>query len=140
MSVMKITQAVGLGALNNLKDVKAVQTALNKLLALISPTKALTVDGTLNPRIENSKTIAAIKLFQSKVLYMARPDGKIDPNGRTHRKINEKLIDLTLKTTAISKMPVTKAVWMKTAINEMGESEVAGSKANPRILAYFKSF
>lgn len=31
------------------------------------------------------------------------------------------------------------APWMVTAMNELGESEVAGKKANPRILEYFKS-
>jgi hypothetical protein len=46
---------------------------------------------------ESSKTVAAIKLFQSKVLNMLRPDGKIDANGRTHRKINEKLIAVSSK-------------------------------------------
>ena len=88
MSAIRITQSVGLGGANSLNDVKTVQTALNKLLKLIPPTQALIVDGRLNPRPENSKTVAAIKLFQSKVLNMVRPEGKID---RTHRKINEKL-------------------------------------------------
>jgi GH24 family phage-related lysozyme (muramidase) len=91
MSSIKITQAVGLGGANNLNDVKVVQTALNKLLKLIPPTKSLIVDGRLGSRPENAKTVAAIKLFQRKVLNMVRPDGKIDANGRTHRKINEKL-------------------------------------------------
>ena len=139
MSALKITQSVGLGGTNDINDVKAVQTALNKLLSLIAPTEALTVDGLLNTRIEKSKTIAAIKLFQSKVLGQVRPDGRIDPTGRTHRKINEKLINISVRSDAILKMPATYAVWMKTAINELGESEVAGTKANPRILTYFKA-
>jgi hypothetical protein len=45
MSSIKITQAVGLGGANNFNDVKAVQTALNKLLKSILPTKSLIVDG-----------------------------------------------------------------------------------------------
>lgn len=139
MSSLKITQSVGFGAVNNVKDVKAVQTALNTLLTLIPPTKALSVDGLLNVDVKKSKTIEAIKLFQTKVLGQIRPDGRIDPAGRTHRKINEKLIITATRTTAILKMPATYAVWMKTAINELGESEVSGSKANPRILTYFKA-
>ena len=91
MAVIRITQTVGLGGTNNLNDVKTVQTTLNKLLKLIPPTQALVVDGRLNPRPENSKTIAAIKLFQSKAINMVRPDGKINPNDATFRKINEKL-------------------------------------------------
>ncbi|MGP1831616.1 hypothetical protein ACTTBA_00920 [Shewanella frigidimarina] len=104
MSSIKITQAVGLGGANNLNDVKVVQTALNKLLKFIPPTKSLIVDGRLGSRPESSKTVVAIKLFQSKVLNMVRPDGKIDANGRTHRKMNEKLLTTLSKVTY--KLPI----------------------------------
>ncbi|WP_218939780.1 hypothetical protein [Pseudoalteromonas rhizosphaerae] len=60
MSAIRITQAEGLGGVNSLNDVKAVQTALNKLLKLISPTKTLVVDGRLCSRPENSQTVTAI--------------------------------------------------------------------------------
>lgn len=76
MSVIRITQSVGLGGTNSLTDVKTVQTALNKLLKLIPPTQALVVDSSLRSRPENSKTVAAIKLFQSKVLNMVCPVDK----------------------------------------------------------------
>lgn len=141
MPAMKLIQSVGIGGANKPGDVKAVQTALNSLLSLIAPTRKLTVDGRLGSRPENSKTVAAIKLFQSKVVNMVRPDGKIDANGRTHRKINEKLASqaaISGVTTAL-KMPTTNAFWMKTAIAEVGEAEVPGIKANPQILEYFKA-
>jgi hypothetical protein len=92
MSAIRITQSVGLSGINNPADVKAIQTALNKLLKLLPSINALVVDGRLGSRPENSKTVAAIKQFQSKVVGMVRPDGKIDPNGRTHKNINDKLI------------------------------------------------
>lgn len=141
MSVIKITKAVGLGGFNNVSDVKVVQIALNKLLKLIPPTKVLVVDGLLGSHPESSKTVAAIKLFQSKILNMLRPDGRIDVNGRTHREINEKLASLTTVTSVSSslRMPATHAFWMKTALAEVGENEVAGVKANPQILEYFKA-
>ncbi|RZF90065.1 TIGR02594 family protein [Pseudoalteromonas sp. CO302Y] len=141
MSAIRITQSVGLGGVNTPADVKTVQTALNKLLKFLPGTKALAVDGRLSSRPENSKTVAAIKQFQSKVVGMVRPDGKIDPNGRTHKKINEKLAGLALlsKVKTPPVMPVTTAFWMKTAYAEVGETEVAGKKANPRILEYFKA-
>ena len=97
MSSIRITQSVGLGGANSSTDVKTLQTALNTLLNLITPTKKLLVDGRLGSRPENSKTVAAIKLFQSKVVNMVRPYGKVDPNGRTHKKINEKLIAMVVK-------------------------------------------
>jgi len=112
MSTIRIIQPVRLDGFNSLTDVEAVQTVLNKSQRLISLTQALIMDGRLNPRPESSKTIAAIKLFQSKVLNMVRPDGEIDPNGRTHRKMNEKLT---------------------------GEAEIPGIKANPQIVEYFKA-
>jgi len=73
MSSIRIAQSVGLGGNNSLNDVKTVQTALNTLLNLITPTKKLLVDGRLGSRPENFKTVAAIKLFQSKVLNMVCP-------------------------------------------------------------------
>jgi GH24 family phage-related lysozyme (muramidase) len=91
MANMQITGSVGLGATNNPRDIKAVQSALNQLLKLIPPTRKLMEDGKLGSRLENSKTVAAVKLFQQKVVGMHRPDGKIDVNGKSHRKLNEKL-------------------------------------------------
>lgn len=91
MSTMRISQSVGLGGQNAPADIKAVQVALNKMLGQLAPTKKLTEDGRLGSRPENSKTVAAIKLFQSKVVRMIRPDGKIDANGRSHKKMNEQL-------------------------------------------------
>ena len=91
MAAMRITHSVGIGGVNNANDIKAVQTALNALLALIPPTAPLVVDGKLGANPERSKTVAAISLFQRKVVGLVRPDGKIDVNGRTHRSINDKL-------------------------------------------------
>ncbi|WP_055733277.1 hypothetical protein [Agarivorans gilvus] len=78
-----------------------MQAALNQLLGLIPPTKKLAEDGKLGSKPENSKTVAAIKVFQKKVVGMVRPDGKIDVNGRSHRKINDKLTALTVTALAI---------------------------------------
>ncbi|WP_232304731.1 DUF5675 family protein [Agarivorans gilvus] len=94
---LQIAQSVGLGGVNTPKDIKAVQAALNQLLGLIPPTKKLAEDGKLGSKPENSKTVAAIKVFQKKVVGMVRPDGKIDVNGRSHRKFNEKLAVHTAK-------------------------------------------
>ncbi|WP_351008463.1 hypothetical protein [Shewanella sp. S1-58-MNA-CIBAN-0166] len=91
MAKLIMAQSVGMGGVNTPNDVKAVQGALNNLLRLIPPTRKLVEDGRLGSRPEHSKTVAAIKIFQSKSVGMVRPDGKIDANGRSHRKFNEKL-------------------------------------------------
>lgn len=100
MAAIQLTGSVGLGGKNNPQDVKTIQVTLNKLLALIPPTRKLAVDSRLGSRPENSKTVEAIKLFQKKVVGMIRPDGIIDPNGKSHRKINEKLSALTVAAVA----------------------------------------
>ena len=45
-------------------------------------------DGKLGKKPEDSKTVAAIKEFQKKVVKMVKPDGRVDPNGRTLQKLN----------------------------------------------------
>lgn len=138
MASLRISQSVGIGGKNSTQDIKAVQTALNQLMYLLSPTKTLVVDGSVGTRPENSKTVSAIKLFQKNVVMIHRPDGRIDVNGRTHRKIKEKL----LNTQSAIKKPetfVTTVSWMKTALAEVGQSEIRGLEANPRILEYFKA-
>jgi hypothetical protein len=92
MGSMRITQSVGIGGKNGVNDIKAVQISLNSLIHLIPPAKSLVVDGKLGFKPENSNTVKAIMLLQKKVVGLTRPDGRIDVNGKTHKKINEKLI------------------------------------------------
>jgi len=106
---MRIIQSVGIGGKNGANDIKAVQASLNSLMHLIPPTKALVVDGKLGFKPENSNTVKAIMLFQKKVVGLTRPDGKIDVNGKTHKKINEKL--LAIKPSV--PVPVTEALKAK---------------------------
>ena len=135
MKKLIITGSVGIGGVNNYNDIKALQSAVNMIINQISPVKKLSVDGRLGARPEMSKTVAAIKEFQRKIVGLARPDGRIDVNGKSHRKINEKLSALAISRTAIT----STSAWMKTALSEVGESEVEGKEANPKILEYFKS-
>ena len=140
MGRLRITGSAGLGGKNAAVDVKALQSALNELLDLIPPTRRLAVDGTLGRTPASSKTVAAIKLFQKKVVGLRTPDGRADVNGKTHRKINEKLKAKELSPTSTMALPVTtKTPWMTLANKEIGQAEVNGKKANPRILEYFKS-
>lgn len=69
----KISASVGVGGKNIAADVKTVQTLLNKKAG-----KSLAVDGSCGP-----KTKAAITDYQKKVVKLAKPDGRIDVNGKT---------------------------------------------------------
>lgn len=72
-----ITSSVGKDAANRPNDVRTVQSLLNRVLTL-RPTEKLLVDGKAGPR-----TIQRIELFQKRVLRFSRPDGKVDPKGKT---------------------------------------------------------
>ena len=74
---VEITSSVGKSGVNNKIDVKKVQRALN----IIFPSLPLDVDGLCGP-----KTIRRIIRFQKR--FMTNPDGRVDPNGRTLKKIN----------------------------------------------------
>lgn len=73
--MMKISHSVGRGGRNIDKDVRVVQTLLNR--HIVSPAKLLVVDG-----IVGSKTIGAIEKFQHR-LGMHKCDGRVDPSGKT---------------------------------------------------------
>lgn len=138
-SIMKnltLKGSVGIKGINKPNDIRAVQVSLNQLLNLIPPTQKLAVDGKLSLRPENSSTIAAIKRFQQKFVGMVRPDGRIDVNGKTHRKINERL---RKPGAHLATRPPSFLPWMVTANREIGQAEVAGKKANTKILEYFKA-
>ncbi len=63
------------------RDVLLVQQLLNKNRP--ASLCKIAEDGTIGP-----KTIAAIEDFQSRVVRMARPDGRVDPNGATIRALS----------------------------------------------------
>lgn len=85
---LKIRGSVGINGTNSKNDVKAVQQFLNDNQKRIGFTRLLVVDGSLGRSPHLSKTVEAIKVCQRKLLYMVKPDGRIDVNGRTHRKLN----------------------------------------------------
>ncbi|MCL2020553.1 MAG: peptidoglycan-binding protein [Betaproteobacteria bacterium] len=79
MATQQITGSVGFCGKNSPADVGKVQTLLKS-------------KGLYTGRVDNicgSKTIAAIKDFQAN--FMGTPDGRIDPNGVTWKKLTGKL-------------------------------------------------
>ena len=79
----KISASVGQGGRNRSPDVRIIQELLNQNLHRIRPTQRLAVDGLIGP-----KTIGAITEFQSRVLRFSRPDGRVDPGGKTEQGLN----------------------------------------------------
>ncbi len=78
----KIISSVGRGSTNHSADVKIVQKLLNAQ-KIPDVTVPLKVDGKIG-----SKTYARIEAFQKKILKMVHPDGRVDPNGKTFKKLS----------------------------------------------------
>lgn len=75
--MQKIFAPVGRGGKNNAFDVKVVQQLLNQH-RIPMHTIPLRVDG-----LVGQKTIVRIEAFQKNIVKMIRPDGRVDPNGKT---------------------------------------------------------
>jgi hypothetical protein len=76
----QIAGSVGHRGENRNDDVKVVQRLLNKHVQ--TPMRMLAVDGR-----SGEDTIAAIRFFQSRVVQMRAPDGRVDPGGKTLRSL-----------------------------------------------------
>lgn len=73
-----IIGSVGFGGANRPEDVRLVQRLLNRAEAY----PRLVVDGRIGPN-----TLRAIRSFQAR--FMEAPDGRVDPGGRTLRRLND---------------------------------------------------
>jgi len=75
-----IGRSVGKNGHNERRDVRVVQAYINSFSAWKKKIKPLKVDGVMG-----KKTIHAIEQFQYQAVGMAKPDGRVDPNGKTFR-------------------------------------------------------
>ena len=80
----KITAKVGFDAINHPEDVRRVQELLNINRDRVPEGRDIAADGIAGPQ-----TIAAIKRFQRAAMGMLRPDGRVDPGGRTLQSLND---------------------------------------------------
>ncbi len=80
-----ISSSVGLKGNNYSADVIVIQNLLNKFAGQAGY-PPLKLDGRIGKR-----TIAAISLFQKKIIKLKIVDGRVDPSGRSLRKLNQPL-------------------------------------------------
>lgn len=119
----EIRHSVGRGGMNHPADVTLVQRLLNENLRLLTPLAPIPLSGKVDPLLLN-----AIESFQRRVVLMNRPDGRVDPGGRTFRAL-----------TAI--LRGADPAWIQIARREIGEREFRGiGNNNPRILEYIRTF
>ena len=74
---VSILKSVGRGGVNTKADTRAIQAALNTVF----PAAPIEVDG-----LCGRNTIRRIERFQRR--FMRKPDGRVDPGGRTLRRLN----------------------------------------------------
>lgn len=77
----KIVRSVGRGGVNLYNDVIIIQKLLNKQ-RLPGVTGQLKYDGDAG-----KETITRIEIFQKHIVKMAKPDGRIDPGGKTMARL-----------------------------------------------------
>jgi hypothetical protein len=77
------------GARNSPADVRVVQTLLRQAARARSDPgmDPRRIDGLISKSPGGSDTVKAIEAFQRKVVRIARPDGVVEPNGRTMREL-----------------------------------------------------
>jgi len=99
MNVLRIWASVGRNGVNRRTDVLMVQQLINNHLP--PQVRLLRIDGLCGPL-----TIAAIEEIQRCYLYMSLPDGRMDPNGRTLRALNEAKTAPKVRTPLIGAFPL----------------------------------
>lgn len=89
MERIRLSGSVGIKGKNVAADIKNIQKALNAIITSLPSISRLIEDGSLGSKPENSKTVAAIIAFQKIIVKMVRPDGLIEPQGRTLQCLND---------------------------------------------------
>jgi hypothetical protein len=118
MANLVLTGSVGIGGKNNPADIKKVQVSLNKCLHLLHGIIRLKEDSSLGVNPAKSNTVVAIMAFQKKIVGIIKPDGVIDVNGRTHKKLNSILSTsgtITAAKTSLLTFPGTTFTYSKTS-------------------------
>lgn len=81
----EIGSSVGRGGKNVGSDVKIVQKLLNDNIGSLAPYRRVSPTG-----VVTDLTIALIEEFQRRILNFTKPDGRVDPNGKTIKALNKK--------------------------------------------------
>ncbi len=132
-----ITQSVGFDASNDADDVKTVQAALKEAARL-----------TLDPRLDpgpvdgrcDDGTEGAIERFQRRI-GMRRPDARVDPNGRTLKRLDALLaIDGVRPTFPFARFSEFAFFGAGAGMRAFGSRRSGGARVHAGIDLYFPDF
>lgn len=117
MVCMDIKESVGVGGKNRPEDVRAIRRLLNQQRDIF--TSPLPLIGTVDDIL-----CEQIRRFQYYSVGLLKPDGRVDPGGKTLRRLNM----------------MQEPSWMKIARGEMGVREIRKKgQHNARIVAYLNT-
>jgi len=122
-----INDSVGRRGSNQPQDVRTIQTLLNQAFWHLRAYQPLSVDG-----VVKMNTVDTIIRFQRDVMNLRRPDGRVDPDGRTLRVLSR--VGEAPRRRASTR--IVKPNWISIAEREIGVREIRGESHNPRVLEY----
>ena len=128
--MLTITQSVGVKGKNLKPDVIKIQQSLNKLKPLIT-SKPLKEDGIYGPN-----TGTAIKIFQTKHVFLLKPDGRIDPGGKTIQKLAKMMLELTAPQRILFPLKTKPGESYKTGIRAYGSNRSKGKRKHAGVDLY----
>lgn len=128
-----VSKSVGKAGANEKSDVLFVQSSLNVYTkfhkASIPPLKE---DG-----LCGSKTIHAISVFQCDYVGMVKPDGRVDPNGRTLRYLTMHLSPDTLTKKHKTPQLISTSPLLLSGINDIHVTYSSSINENRRIVSAY---
>lgn len=125
-----ISQSVGVKGKNLKTDVLKIQQSLNKIKPLVT-NEALKEDGLYGP-----KTGEAIKSFQTKHVFLLKPDGRIDPGGKTIQKLAKMMLELVAPQRILFPFETKPSESYKTGIRAYGSNRSKGKRKHAGIDLY----
>ncbi|WP_105103031.1 peptidoglycan-binding domain-containing protein [Microbulbifer pacificus] len=116
---MTIQYKVGLNAPNLREDVRRIQNLLNRALKTFPR-----IHGAYKPLADDGKcgklTLEAIKVFQEKIMGFRYPDQVVDPGGKTWKKLNGNVPD-------VSTLSVKASEWSSSSIQSWLNEQIPQS-------------
>ncbi len=128
--MLVIYLSVGEKGKNRRPDVKKVQQALNKIKPPVVAEK-LAEDGIHGPKTGN-----AIRSFQKKHVFLSKPDGRIDPGGKTIQKLAKMLVETIAPQPLLFPLQSKPDKSYKTGICAFGSSRSKGKRKHAGVDLY----
>ena len=128
--MLTITKSVGVKGKNLKSDVIKIQQSLNKITPLLI-NERLKEDHDCGPKTEQ-----AIKKFQAKYVFLSKPDGRIDPGGKTIQKLAKMMVELLAPQKILFPLKSKPSESYKSGIRAYGSNRSRGKRKHAGVDLY----